>query len=265
MERAVIITGAEYVRKHLNAPTEGLSDEELAQKAVEAFRKADILGQPVRHRNGNTYYFNADGIYSVDKGSKMFQDCFLCNGEFDQGSLWAATPLWKKAAATFTVGSSLEDCTKVFLNTQLLQRIWYDSFIHRFVGRIETPSFEREPDNENKNTFDRIRVCVSLTQSMFNSREEMKAAIIEHRKEIAQMVLDKIEENRTFQRFGVPITVIKPTDVTLRRSGILEYIFEPKVRTLDVPEHQDSFESVLAQAKARVTSCLDESRATLQR
>ncbi len=96
--------------------------------------------------------------------------------------------------------------------------------IERFVAKIEKPMIARYIDNPNKNTFDYITIdCYLVTQ--FDG--DRMAYIKEHIKEINQMVLDKIESNRTFQKYKVPVNILKATNITLR-GYILTYRFEIK-------------------------------------
>lgn len=82
------------------------------------------------------------------------------------------------------------------------------------------------PENQNKKTFDRIRIQVVLPRYMFQTWDELKAAVQENRLEIDNRVLDKIKNDRQFIKFGIPVNFIKLTDVTLLRDHTLEYIFE---------------------------------------
>ncbi len=94
----------------------------------------------------------------------------------------------------------------------------------RFVAKIEKPIIARYTDNLNENTFDYIIVdCYLVTQ--FDG--DRMAYTKEHIKEINQMVLAKIESNRTFKKYGVPVNILKAERVTLC-GHILTYRFEIK-------------------------------------
>ena len=101
-------------------------------------------------------------------------------------------------------------------------------FIDRLIQRIEAPLFERIPENHNEATFDRIRVFVGLPRYMFDSWYELRDAVLKNRAEIDRRVIRRIEEDRQFKKFELPINFIKLSDVTLLRDHTVEYIFELK-------------------------------------
>lgn len=259
MENNVISSGRDLMSDMFKIPLSSISEERLIQETVDLMLVEGILNRPIRFKDGNAYYFNKAGRYCMDKDSSQFEHlkgkgCFVSFYLWpnDGSTFWCPNRnLWRHAVASFPVGATLEECAKIFLDSKIVRRNNEYSYLERLVGRIEKPLFEREPENENKNTFDRIRVSVCLTKSMFNSWDELKTAVKAYRIEIAQMALDKIEENNAFQRFGVPINVIKPTDITLRRDCTLEYIFEPKIRELSGPDPQSDFDHVIQNAKQR--------------
>ena len=96
------------------------------------------------------------------------------------------------------------------------------------MQEIYPPVFEREPENENTATFDRIRVSVGLPRYHFPSWEVLRSEVKIHRHEIYRLVLDQLENDRRFKRYGVPINFLKLSDVTLLRNYSLEFIFELK-------------------------------------
>lgn len=122
-----------------------------------------------------------------------------------------------------------EGCVRIYINTELVNQRGVDwPFIDRLVQSIEKPSYEREPWNQNKKTFDRIRVTVNLPRYMFETWDELKQAVKDNRQEINQKVLTKIETDRSFKKFGLPVNVLQLSDVVLCRNYTLEYIFELK-------------------------------------
>ena len=49
-----------------------------------------------------------------------------------------------------------------------------------------------------------------------------------YRREIYQRVIQRLEEDRQFKKYGVPINFLKLSDVTLFRDFSMEFIFELK-------------------------------------
>lgn len=208
-----------------------MSEKEIAAMIREFLLEQGIINIPIRQIHGDTYYFNTDEIYTQDKGSQLFPyDVKLKFDLFEvrDHSSFNMT-VWAKAAKQFEFGMSLTDCIKIFLNTQLRQEPKEErSYIDRMVQYVHSPEYERVPENLNENTFDRIRVVVGLPRFMFQSWDELRAAVRENRKEIDRRVLQKIADDRRFKKFGVTVNVLRLSEVLLRRNYSLEYIFELK-------------------------------------
>lgn len=95
--------------------------------------------------------------------------------------------------------------------------------MEKHLGRFEKPMIYRSSGNDNKNTFDFIKTSVSVL-GVENKLEFVK----QHKNDICNTVLDKIAENRTFQKYGVPVNILRLTNLTMGNSGILYFTFEPK-------------------------------------
>lgn len=77
--------------------------------------------------------------------------------------------------------------------------------LERFITKIDRPTMERDADNPNTKTFDFVRVHMyTLTYG-----ENPINIIKEYRKDILKMALNRIEETRSFKRYGVPINFLK--------------------------------------------------------
>ena len=116
---------------------------------------------------------------------------------------------------------------EIFLQTPLIYTPLNYSYLERLVTRIEPPDYEREPGNSNENAFDRVRVHVNLSYTLYEARSDLVQAVKEHRQEIDKLVIDQIAGDRRFQRFGVPVNVLTLSSLTLFHNS-LEYIFELK-------------------------------------
>ena len=93
----------------------------------------------------------------------------------------------------------------------------------RHLGRFEKPMIYRSSGNDNKNTFDFIKTSVTIL-GVENKLEFVK----QYKNDICNAVLDKIAESRTFQKYGVPVNILRLTNLTMGNSGILYFTFEPK-------------------------------------
>lgn len=211
---------------------ESISGEDLASIARQFLLDEGIIGSPVRQMGGNTYYFNDDEIYCIDKDSTQFVYEGRIRSRIFRVMDYTSFNMnvWNKAVKQFEVGMTLLDCAKVFIETELVYHEkpqW--STLDRLIQRIESPEYERTPENPNAATFDRVRVMVCLPHYLFPTWNDLKQAVYDNRKEIGRQVIEKIESDRRFKKYGVPVNILRLSDIILRTDYALEYIFELKV------------------------------------
>lgn len=196
----------------------------------------DLTDVILRVKKGKVYYFDSKGIYRstsvqrawslknssvIGKNGKRRLDAIVIVMEYfdyENGSLLI------KAICSLKEGDTIEKFK------QILETVEYEerpkpSGIERFVTKIEKPVFERVPENPKTNTFDYIIVDVNIVTDWDEDRREY---IQKHRKEIFEKALQKVEGDRTFQRFGIPINFLRISTVTLKRDSVLEFILELK-------------------------------------
>lgn len=220
-----------YLLPELGPQIECISGEKLASVARQFLLEQGIIGRPVRQLHGDTYYFGEDEICHVDEGSSQFL-CERRNGRrafqlMDYDTFNAK--VWNRAVRQFAVGMTLLECAEIFALSELEYRAapqW--SMIDRLIQRISSPKYERVPGNTNTATFDRIRVMVSLPRYLFPTWNDLMQAVVDNRKEIDRRVLGKIETDYRFKKYGVPLNVLRLSEIVLRNDYALEYIFELK-------------------------------------
>ena len=71
-------------------------------------------------------------------------------------------------------------------------------------------------------------ITVGLPRYQFNSWEALQSEVKKYQHEIYQRVIQRMETDRSFKRYGVPINFLEISDVTLLRDFSLEFIFELK-------------------------------------
>ena len=209
-----------------------LTDEKLRILVHDYLIECGVVGRPIRQISGDTYYFNQDEIYTLDKGSVLFE--YEGRMKFHLFKVEDFTSfnmnVWSKAVKNFKVGTKLEDCVQVFLDTELDHKPAGElPLIEKLIQGIDAPQYERVPENRNVATFDRIRVTVGLPRYLFPTPKELKQSIKDNRGEIDRRVLQRIEEDRKFKKYGVPLNVLRLSNVILRADYALEYIFELKL------------------------------------
>ena len=94
---------------------------------------------------------------------------------------------------------------------------------------IAPPMYERVPGNDDESTFDYIRITVGFPRYQFNSWEALQNEVKKYQPEIYQRVTQRIEKDRQFKKYGIPMNFLKVSDVILRRDFSMEFIFELKV------------------------------------
>ena len=205
-----------------------ISREKLLDLTERLFVEKDIYGWLVRRRGADVYYFNEQGIYTKgviediqeDPATRKLRHSPWYDGRFNQ-------TIWNKAASQFCEGDTLRSCIEVFFQTELTSTPLNYTYLDRLVTRIEPAEYERVPENNDPNTFDRIRVQVNLSYTLHQNAKELSQAVRKYRKKIDGMVLSQIEHDRRFRRFSVPVNILKLGAFTLY-GHTLEYIFEIK-------------------------------------
>ena len=138
--------------------------------------------------------------------------------------------VWNKASSQFEVGMTLDKCIGIFLQTELAHNVPRElSPIDRLIQGIAPPIYERIPGNNDGATFDRIRITVGVPRYQFDSWEDLQKEVKKYQQEICWRVVQRLEQDRQFKRFGVPINFLKLSNAMLLRDYSIELIFEPKV------------------------------------
>lgn len=220
-----------FVLPEMDEYLQSMSDAELIKIARDFLVENGVINKPIRQRTGKTYYFNTSRIYSLDKESRLFPyEKRIKFGTFKiVGNTCFNMNVWSKAASQFKLGATLDECIEIFLQTELVSKIpQHQSPLDQLIQYISKPIYERVPENQDESTFDRIRVTVGLPRYRFTSWESLQKEVIKYRLEIYQRVVQKIEQNRRFKAYCIPITYLKLSDAILLHNFSIEYIFERK-------------------------------------
>ena len=231
-----------YLLPEMGEYLQSVPDVELVSMTRDFLIEHGVINVPITQREGNTYYFNENEVYSLDAKSELFpyekrikfslfnadrESCFNLN-------------VWRKAASQFEVGLTLGECISIFLKTELVHGVPQDqSPLDRLVQSISPPIYERIPENQDETTFDHIRMTVGLPRYKFDSWEALQDEVKKYQREIYQQVIQKLENDRQFKRYGVPINFIKLSDVIFRRDFSIEFILELKGQSTPLPDMED--------------------------
>ena len=220
-----------YLLPELEEYLQSIPDTELVSMARNFLIEHGVINTPICQHTGKTYYFNKNEVYSLDEESGLFPyegrqkfHIFKIRGEscFNMN-------VWSKAASQFEVGRTLEECVRIFLQTELSHNVPQEpSPIDRLVQYIAPPVYERAPGNHNEATFDHIHMTVGLPRYQFHSWDALRNEVKRHQHEIYQRIIEKLEQDRQFKKYGVPVNFLKLSDVMLMRDFSMEFILELK-------------------------------------
>ena len=131
-----------------------------------------------------------------------------------------------KSIGKLEVGDSIEKLKEYCNGGVTLKGPSKASYGNGIVTRICKPEFICNPENSKTTTFDYINVDVNLLTTW---KGDKKVYLEKHRKEISKMVLEKVEKDRTFLKYGVPINCLKIANIVLYKGGnMLQYVLELK-------------------------------------
>lgn len=221
-----------YLLPEMEDYLQSIPHAELVSMTRDFLIEYGVINQPIRQRGGVTTYFNENAIYSLDKAKRFPIEGRLKFHLFDvsgTGAAFFSNSVWRKAASSFEAGMTLDACIEIFLKTKMVhQAPRKPSPVDRLVQYITPPVYERVPGNNNEATFDRIRITVGLPRYQFDSWEALRDEVKTYQREIAQRVVQKLEESPRFKRYCVPVNFLKLSNITLLRDFSLEFIFELK-------------------------------------
>ena len=98
----------------------------------------------------------------------------------------------------------------------------------RFILKINTPSIERDTDNLNKDTFDFVRVMVSIPDKDTMSNSEVMSMYKKYKNQLMKDVLEKISNSRSFKKYNVPINFLRLSRSTVTSTREIMLLFELK-------------------------------------
>ena len=98
----------------------------------------------------------------------------------------------------------------------------------RFILKINNPSVERDTDNLDKDTFDFVRVMVSIPDKDTMNNAEVMSMYKKYKDRLMKDVLEKISNSRSFKKYNVPINFLRLSRSTVTSSREIMLLFELK-------------------------------------
>ena len=97
--------------------------------------------------------------------------------------------------------------------------------LDRFIVKILKPIIQREPENNNLNTFDIIKVQIDIISQWDTDRMQY---IKDNKQEIVHRAVEKISHDNKFKKYGVSVNILALTKIMRINSNMIELIFELK-------------------------------------
>lgn len=179
-------------------------DDEDRKDAL-AILEEDILKQIVRA-------YNSDVLFQVILSERIAEfkrdsDAVRITMELSRYIPFKPRTTWKQRNITKSMQDDKLDKTQVI----------------RVVTSINRPKFERIPENEDKGTFDRIRIHLGLVgKQTMPGRNGMLAR---NQKVLAEIAIAKIKDSKAFQRYGIPVNFLRLDHMTITQQDELELVF----------------------------------------
>lgn len=198
----------------------------------------DIRLYALRLKANNLYYFNSENVYSCisceDAENAEFINFFkredksyyimLYTIPLEQIFNITNIVLFQKCVCKLNLGDNLDILKHYCKNTKLENTPKLEG-LKRFITKINSPIFQRIPENPKTNTFDYIIVSIYVVKYWDTNKIEY---IKEHINEIHELVINKIKNNSTFQKYGIPISFLKLGTATITNDCCIKYVFELK-------------------------------------
>lgn len=230
---------------HLGDSIEKLKkDIERFEKLYEN-KKFKLTNTVFRVNNKKFYFFDENGKYSCLKEkdilpSNIIIDCIYIDSDSKNNSYSCNRALrqleetikiyngniLKSALCKMQMGDSIQKLVE-YCNSITFETRGVPEGVDRFITRIERPQFICIPENPNKDTtFDYVHIYAGIVSEW---KEDRKKYIRDHIREIIEMVLNKIENDKTFLKYGIPINFLKISKVTLiKRTSEIQFVLELK-------------------------------------
>lgn len=214
---------------------------EISKLNSKDFKLTNVVYKVYR---GKLYYFNDEGVYSCLKTEEILPtDIAIENVKIVRGrsitcccynSVRIGSLLGIKSYITFRrafgklkLGDTVETLKYYCENDVDSEKSHKPEGLQRFITKIEYPKFVCIPENtDKKGTFDYIYVDINIVT---NWEKDRMTYIKENQKKIKQLVFDRIEDTKAFEKYGITTEDLKVKKVTLNnKTSMLYYVLEKK-------------------------------------
>ena len=172
-----------------------------------------VIGDVVMHMNWMRVVYNTlrPGIDTLDDFIERYN--YMVDNK-DENNKVSAEFLFKKYKP---VNETVSISQRILRSTNISEEV------RNFVYKIDKPTYERTPENSNKNTFDFIRTFVSIPSK--ESRPDRFEFVKAHKREIAFLVLERIKEDKSFQKYNIPTNFLKVENFVITMTSEIMILF----------------------------------------
>lgn len=133
-------------------------------------------------------------------------------------------------ASRIQEGAALDDIVSLYVEIPAILEEIKEKTVKKlpapYVCHIRPIRIERATENKDTNTFDFIRLEYVLYTGV--KKEDVLKDVREHTRKYVDCATEYIASQKKFQKFGVPVNVLRLAKATLTRDMTLEFLFELK-------------------------------------
>lgn len=195
-----------------------------------------IKNNVLRKAGGYAYYFDEEGVYHkvpVGEVAKLnLLNVNIREGDFGYDKQQIGKVICEdlrlalKIICKLKEGDTIENLAYYIENTKLEPKKKAEG-LDRFITKIKASRFERVPENINKDTFDFIYIDVNIVTAW---EEDRMQYIKNNIQKIYNRIIQKLETNKAFSKYGVPTDFLKISRITLKSNSVLQFVLELKIR-----------------------------------
>ncbi len=193
----------------------------------------EVTNHALRKFGGKYYYFDEKGIYNsipeeeaknildnvyerVDGSTFYIMKSYIRNVEMN---------VLISSLAKLKPGESFDEFKEIYQKIEFKHKEKLKG-LERFITKIDSPRFIKMPENQELEVFDFIHVDVFVVTEW---ETDIYKYILENKKEIIYRVLKKIEADKSFKKYSVPINFLKLANITYsKRLNFIRFVFELK-------------------------------------
>ena len=194
----------------------------------------EVTNHALRKFGEKYYYFDENGIYKSipeEEAKNILDNVYE---RFDGSTFYIMKSniainvdinVLRSSLAKLKLGESFDEFKEIYQTIEFKHKE-KPKGLERFITKIDPPRFIKMPENQELEVFDFIHVDVFVVTEW---ETDIYKYILENKKEIIYKVLKKIEADKSFKNYSVPINFLKLANITYsKRLNFIRFVFELK-------------------------------------